>query len=253
MSHTFAELVNEAQQAPINGWDFSWFKGRATEQRPSWGYSRLLAERLPTVDSALDLQTGGGEMLAGMPAYPRLMVATEGWAPNIAKAAALLHPRGVAVVADDPEPPLPFATESFDLVSSRHPVAVHWEEISRVLRPGGAYLAQHVGPQSVFEVVEYFLDEQPEAVRMARHPDFDVEAAKHVGLEITDLRFEKLRIEFHDIAAVIYFLRLVIWMVPGFTVEAYLPKLREMHELIRAQGPFIAHSTRFLIEARKPA
>lgn len=127
------------------------------------------------------------------------------------------------------------------MVTSRHPVTVHWKEISRVLRPGGTYLAQHVGPQSVFEVVEYFLSEQPNAVRMARHPDFDVEAAKQAGLEITDLRFEKLRIEFQDIAAVIYFLRLVIWMVPAFTVDAYLPKLREMHELILAQGPFIAH------------
>ncbi|PQZ86989.1 SAM-dependent methyltransferase [Arthrobacter sp. MYb227] len=253
MSRTFEDLVAEAQHAPIDGWDFSWFQGRATEERPSWGYSRLLAERLPAVDSALDLQTGGGEVLAGVPRYPRLMVATEGWEPNIAKATELLHPRGVEVVADDPEPPLPFADESFELVTSRHPVIVHWEEIARVLRPGGSYLAQHVGHRSVFELVEFFLGEQPEAVRLARHPDFDVKAAMEVGLEITELKCEELRIEFHDIGAVIYFLRLVIWMVPGFTVEAYVPRLREMHELIRAQGSFIAHSTRFLIGARKPA
>lgn len=253
MSRSFEELVAEAQHAPIDGWDFSWFQGRATEERPSWGYSRLLAERLPAVDAALDLQTGGGEVLAGVPHYPRLMVATEGWEPNIAKATALLHPRGVVVVANSPEPPLPFAAASFDLVISRHPVTVHWEEVARVLRPGGSYLAQHVGPHSVFELVEFFLGEQPEAVRRSRHPDFDVEAARNAGLEITDLRFEELRIEFHDIAAVIYFLRLVIWMVPGFTVEAYLPRLRQMHELICAQGSFIAYSTRFLIEARKPA
>ncbi len=41
--------------------------------------------------------------------------------------------------------------------------------------------------------------------------------AESAGLEVTDLRLESLRTEFFDIGAVIYFLRKVIWMVPGFT------------------------------------
>jgi hypothetical protein len=41
-------------------------------------------------------------------------------------------------------------------------------------------------------------------------------------------------------------------MVPGFTVEAYRDRLRELHELIEADGPFVAYSSRYLIEARKP-
>lgn len=49
----------------------------------------------------------------------------------------------------------------------------------------------------------------------------------------------------------IYFLRKVIWMVPGFTVEAYLPRLRALHGRLQ-DGPFVATTTRFLIEARKP-
>ncbi|PJT46443.1 SAM-dependent methyltransferase, partial [Streptomyces albidoflavus] len=63
----FDALVAEAEAAPVDGWDFSWFEGRATEERPSWGYQRLLAGRLadPAVRAALDLQTGGGEVLAG--------------------------------------------------------------------------------------------------------------------------------------------------------------------------------------------
>lgn len=58
--------------------------------------------------------------------------------------------------------------------------------------------------------------------------------------------------EFHDIAAVVHFLRKVVWMVPDFTVEAYRPRLRALHERIEAEGPFVAHSTRHLFEARKP-
>ncbi|KJS61920.1 class I SAM-dependent methyltransferase [Streptomyces rubellomurinus] len=252
MKRTFEDLVDEAAAAPVDGWDFSWLDGRATEQRPSWGYQRLLGERLARASAALDVQTGGGEVLAGVAdRFPRTMVATEAWPPNVARAAALLHPLGAVVVADPDEPPLPFADRSFDLVTSRHPVTVWWPEIARVLRPGGSYVAQHVGPASVFELVEYFLGPQPRA-RLGRRPEAAVEEARAAGLEVVDLRSERLRIEFRDIGAVVYFLRKVIWMVPGFTVDAHRERLRELDALIRAEGPFVAHSARFLIEARRP-
>jgi SAM-dependent methyltransferase len=154
------------------------------------------------------------------------------------------------VVADTDEPPLPFRAGTFELVISRHPVTVWWDEIARVLRPGGTYLSQQVGPASVFELVEYFLGPQPPEVRRGRHPEDARAAAERAGLEVVDLRPEQLRTEFFDIGAVIYFLRKVIWMVPGFTVEAYRPRLRELHELLQ-EGPFTATTTRFLIEARK--
>ncbi|MER6995226.1 class I SAM-dependent methyltransferase [Streptomyces sp. NPDC000410] len=252
MTRTFDHLVAEAESVSVAGWDFSWLDGRATEQRPSWGYQRLMSERLARASAALDIQTGGGEVLAGAPKLPPLMVATESWPPNVAKATRLLHPLGAVVVRDADEPPLPFGDEAFDLVTSRHPVTVWWEEIARVLRPGGTYLSQQVGPASVFELVEYFLGPQPEDVRRARHPDDASAAAQAAGLEITDLRSERLRTEFFDIGAVIYFLRKVVWMVPGFTVARYRGRLRELHDRIQADGPFVAHTTRFLIEARKP-
>ncbi|HET6857963.1 MAG TPA: methyltransferase domain-containing protein [Streptomyces sp.] len=253
MSRSFNDLVAEAEAAPVDGWDFSWLDGRATEQRPSWGYQRAMGERLAHVSAALDIQTGGGEVLAGAPKLPALMVATESWPPNVAKATALLHPLGAAVVADADEPPLPFAADAFDLVTSRHPVTVWWDEIARVLRPGGTYFSQQVGPASVFEVVEYFLGPQPDEVRRGRHPDDARRAAEAAGLEVVTLRPETLRTEFFDIGAVVYFLRKVIWMVPGFTVEQYRDRLRQLDEQIRRDGSFVAHTTRFLIEARKPA
>ncbi|MGW5469468.1 class I SAM-dependent methyltransferase [Streptomyces chartreusis] len=255
-SRPFEELLAEGAAVPTEGWDFSWFEGRATEERPSWGYAVSLADRLAGATAALDLQTGGGEVLdfalGRAPKAPVLTVATEGWPPNVAKATALLAARGVAVVASPEDAPLPFADAAFDLVTSRHPVRAHWPEIARVLRPGGTYFAQHVGPHSVFELVEYFLGPQPEEVRGGRDPERERADAEAAGLEIVDLRAEELRIEFHDIAAVVHFLRKVVWMVPGFTVEAHRPRLRDLHERIEADGPFIAHSTRHLFEARKP-
>ncbi|MFE9439446.1 methyltransferase domain-containing protein [Streptomyces sp. NPDC006602] len=254
---TFEELVAEGAAVPTEGWDFSWFEGRATEARPSWGYARSMAGRLAGATAALDLQTGGGEVLdfalgAAAPKAPTLTVATEGWPPNVAQATARLSPRGVAVVASPQDAPLPFADAAFDLVVSRHPVNPSWPEIVRVLEPGGTYFAQHVGPRSAFELVEHFLGPLSPEISANRHPDRERADAEAAGLEIVDLRAERLRMEFHDIGAVVHFLRKVVWMVPGFTVEAYEPRLRALHERIESEGPFIAHSTRHLFDARKP-
>ncbi|WP_181804240.1 class I SAM-dependent methyltransferase, partial [Streptomyces shenzhenensis] len=163
---TFEDLVAEGAAVPTEGWDFSWFEGRATEARPSWGYARAAGGRLAGATAALDIQTGGGEVFdfalgRAAPDRPRTLAATEGWPPNVTKASALLSARGVVVVASPEDAPLPFADETFDLVLSRHPVRAHWAEIARVLRPGGTYFAQHVGPASVFELVEFFLGPRP--------------------------------------------------------------------------------------------
>ncbi|GAA4616439.1 methyltransferase domain-containing protein [Actinoallomurus liliacearum] len=241
----------EAEAVSVEGWDFSWLDGRATEERPSWGYQRLMSERLASASAGLDIQTGGGEVLAEAPVFPATMVATESWPPNVAKATRLLHPRGVVVVAAPDEPPLPFADAAFDLVTSRHPATVWWGEIARVLRSGGTYLAQHVGPETSWELVEYFLGPQPES-RHRRHPDLETAEARAAGLEVVDVRMERLRMEFFDVGAIIYFLRKVLWTVPGFTVEEYRDRLLELHRHIDERGAFIAHSTRTLIEARKP-
>jgi SAM-dependent methyltransferase len=252
VARSFEDLVAEADSVSVDGWDFSWLAGRATEQRPSWGYQRLMGAKMARASATLDIQTGGGEVLAGVPELAPLTVATESWPPNLARATRLLHPRGVAVVADEDVPPLPFAADAFDLVVCRHPVTTWWEEIARVLQPGGTYFSQQVGPASVFELVEWLLGPQPPETRGRRDPGAARAAAQAAGLEVTDLRLESLRAEFFDIGAVVYFLRKVIWMVPGFTVERYLGSLRELHDRIQRAGPFVAHTTRFLIEARKP-
>ena len=92
MGRTFEDLVAEADSASVDGWDFSWLDGRATEERPSWGYQRLLSQRLATVSAALDIHTGGGEVLGGAGPFPPTMAAIETWPPNAALATKRLHP-----------------------------------------------------------------------------------------------------------------------------------------------------------------
>ena len=245
---------------PTEGWDFSWFEGRATEERPPWGYARVLGERMATLSTrpdtaALDLQTGGGEVLATVPAAPPTLVATEAWPPNLAVARRNLAPLGARVVEVAEDGDLPFGDESFDLVTSRHPVTIRWDEVARVLRHGGTYFSQDVGEGSVRELTDFMMGPRPDPAphTPTRAPRWSVAKAEAAGLGVVDVREARLRMEFLDIAAVVHFLRKVIWIVPGFTVEAYRDRLRALHDQIEADGPFVAHSTRFLFDARKPA
>ena len=234
----------------MSGWNFDWLRGRATEDRPPWGYSRLLAARLAHVVSGLDIDTGGGEIIAEAPRLPPRMVVTEGWHPNAERAHRLLSPRGVDVVVVEQGKPLPFPDAAFELVSSRHPVDPDWHEIARVLVPEGTYLAQHVGPASAFELIEWFRGPLT-LERLSRDPEREATAAQSAGLRIVDLRTARCRMEFFDIGAVVYILRKCVWWVPDFTIDRYRATLERLDAHIREHGAFVSHSTRTLIEAKR--
>ncbi|MEV4704064.1 class I SAM-dependent methyltransferase [Actinoplanes sp. NPDC049316] len=195
--------------------------------------------------AALDLQTGGGEVLATVPEPPRVLIAVEAWRPNVPVAARNLRPLGASVVEAGNS--LPFRDAVFDLVVSRHPVRTPWDEVARVLRPGGTFLTQQIGAGTNRELSEAMLGPLPPPE--PQHFERLVAAA---GLSLVDLRAERLRVEFFDVAAVAYFLRKVVWTVPGFSIERFRPRLREVHDRIGRDGVFRSYSRRVLVEAVKP-
>jgi SAM-dependent methyltransferase len=252
--HDFDALVTEAEQAPIDAWDFTWLDGRAVEERPSWRYFDRVAERAGSVSALLEAQAGIGAMVGNLPALPALAVATEGYPPSVAAAAPRLAARGVhLVVTSQTRAALPLREASFDLVISRHPVEPWWAEIARVLRPGGTYFAQHVGPSSLRTLSERLMGPWPTASTHARDPQAERRAAEDAGLEVRTMQLERPRTAFHDIGAVVYFLRLVPWIVPGFTVEGHRTALRELHADIERDGSFETTASRTLVEVVKPA
>lgn len=240
----FDELVAEAEAAPIVGWDFTWLEGRAVEARPSWHFREKVARRAATANAMLELSCGDGALVASLPHKPPLVVATEGYPPN-----ATIAGGRIDNLVETRDNDLPLRDESFDLVTCRHPIVAHWGEIARVLEPSGAYVAQHVGAGSGRELTNWFMGPQP--ISMARHHDRARRAATSVGFDVVDLRAEHLPMTFADVGAVIYFLRLVVWIVPDFSVERYRDRLRALHDHIEKHGPFQATSARFFIDARK--
>ncbi|GHH72282.1 class I SAM-dependent methyltransferase [Promicromonospora soli] len=251
---TFDEEIAEGLAVPTDGWDFSWFAGRATEERPGWGYVRLCGERLGQVDAVLDVDTGGGEVFAealGVASrVPGVVRATEGWAPNHELASAALEPfGGVVTLVGDDDAPLPFDDYTFGLVMSRHPVSFPYREAARVLAPGGTLLVQEVGAGSNRALYEFLMG--PQADDDAGYLDQVRAQVSEAGLDLVRLQDALTKVEFFDLAAVVHFLRKVLWTVPDFSVDKYQDRLRALHEHIVEHGSFVCHSRRTLVEARK--
>jgi hypothetical protein len=101
------------------------------------------------------------------------------------------------------------------------------------------------------ELYDFMMGPQP--ANASWSPQIAAADAAEAGLDVVDLREQALRVEFFDVGAVVYFLRKVLWTVPGFSVAGYREPLARMHEHILANGAFVCHSQRFLIEVRKPS
>ncbi len=63
----FDELVTEALTAPFSGWDFSWLDRRSWTEPLPWDYSARVAALAHSARTMLDMGTGGGEALSGLP------------------------------------------------------------------------------------------------------------------------------------------------------------------------------------------
>jgi SAM-dependent methyltransferase len=237
----YEELIAEAEGVSRVGWEFAWLDGRAVGSEPSWSYPAMARSLVRRAHSLLDLDTGGGEMLAELAPLPSPTVAVESWTPNVPVARDRLSPFGVSVLTE-----LPGGEGEFDVVLSRHgrlPAA----DIARLLAPGGTLLSQQVGSEDLAGLNRALGAPPPhpqpwnEAVAVA--------AFEQAGLEVTDVREEHPPLVFRDIGAVVYQLLAVPWQVKDFTPLRYDRELRRLDALIRTNGEFTATAHRFLIRA----
>jgi SAM-dependent methyltransferase len=246
---SYEELVSEGLDAPFQGWDFSWMRGRSDQAEPSWSYDRRARQLIGGATGLLDLCTGGGELLASFAPLPEHSVATEGWAPNVPLARDRLAPLGVQVRVPDGDE-LPAGDGEFDLVLNRHGDAPA-TEIARVLRPGGTYLMQGVGSDNLADL-NRALGAPNGDYAATSTLDATSGALRAAGLEVVDGREEMPEHVIYDVGALVYFLKAVSWQVPDFDVDRYDAELRGLDAAIRADGRVVFHDHRYLVEARKP-
>ena len=250
MNDTFKNLVQEALDQEFSGWDFSWMEGRYYESSPFWDYRQMVLDRMRLVSSMLDMGTGGGEFLASLPDLPLQTFATEYYPPNIPIATQRLTPLGVQVVPLKDEHILPFQNEMFDLVINRHEF-YELSEVWRILKPGGIFLTQQVGPRNCVQLNQYLgapLDPDTAKWSLSQEKQNFVDE----GFTVLQSHEQVLESNFYDIGAVVFYLKVIEWQIEDFSVEKYEQQLRAMHCLIEEQGAFYATEHRFLIEAQKP-
>lgn len=244
----YAELVDEALSASFSGWDFGWLEGRATSADLSWSYPALARAELTDATSLLDVDTGGGELLASLAPLPNTVIATEGWEPNLPIARDRLSPLGVDVRRHDSAAPLPLVDDEADLVLNRHG-RLEPAELARVLRPDGILLTQQVGNRNDAELNEV-LGAPPPILPGVNTLDGAVVALRGRGFEILEATEEWPEFVIHDVGALVFQLKAIPWQIRDFDVTRYEPALRALDRRIRADGPFVARSHRYLIRAR---
>lgn len=235
---------------PAEGWDFSTFGSALQTDNPPWDYGELARDVLAGAGSALDLGTGGGEILLGLgDALPPVTVATEGWEPNIEVARAALAPLDVEVVRYDSEtdPRLPFADATFDAVINRHESYVA-AEVHRVLRPGGSFLTQQVDGRSFEELQALFGGQS--AYPHITLAELGAEAAD-AGLTVEQTWDWTGTTRLADVDNLVGYARMVPWEVPeDFDVDRYATELVALHH----SGRELAFGYRlFAMRCRRPA
>ena len=245
-------------EATMTGWDFSRLDGRLRADDPPWDFEADCRTALGASRTAADLGTGGGERLLALlaalppetaPAEPgqqrRTVTATEGWEPNLPVARAALAPAGVEVLAYDSEAGdrLPFPDASLDLVMARHE-SFAATEVARCLRPGGMLLTQQVDGTEAGELREWFggAPLHPEV----RLPIMVAELAA-AGLTVDRAEDWAGTMEFCDAEALVEYLGLVPWDVPGFAVDDHLETLARFDA-----APIQVTQKRFRVTAHRP-
>jgi SAM-dependent methyltransferase len=246
------EFWQAEEQAPFAGWDFSYLAGRMIEGQPSWSYTTRAKELMTQAAAVIDLDTGGGERLLAMQsAWPAKVVATENYPSNLKLARARLEPLGVTVldVENNETKPLPFADAEFDLVLDRH-AAINVDEVARMLTPGGTFLTQQVHGLWAHDLLAAFgaTPQWPDATPARYLPWLE-----RVGMDIVMHEDWEGALAFTDVGALVYYLKAVPWLVPGFTVATHKDYLLALQRRLETDGKLVFAAKKYIIEARKPA
>jgi SAM-dependent methyltransferase len=236
------------EAAGFEGWDFAYISRRSSQGEPPWSYRDRAAELIRASQRLLDVDTGGGEMLASLAPLPPGAAAIEGYRPNVGLARARLASFGVAVEEVAPGARWPFADAAFDLILNRHG-HLNAREIARTLMRGGVFFSQQVGSDNLADLAALFAAAASPGENNLAAVSAQLEAE---GLVIVRGETWSGQQTFRDVGALVYFLKAIPWVVPGFSVKRHETVLARLQERLDAGGALAFSIRRFLVEAKRP-
>ncbi len=71
------------------------------------------------------------------------------------------------------------------------------------------------------------------------------------GLSVVDVQEWSGRLVFTDVGAIVYYLKAVPWLVPGFTVGSHTANLMALQKQILSRGELVYEARNYLMEAAK--
>jgi len=244
------EQWKQDEEAPFDGWDFSYLKGRVRQDKLPWDYSAMAKRLVKKSGSVLDMGTGGGEIFSSFAPFPKKAVATEGYMPNYWLAKKRLGPLDVRVVkfSNSLTRKMPFKDNEFRLILNRHD-AFNSQEVFRVLKEKGTFLTQQVGRGNLADLAKAFGATQK---YKGWTLDFIKRNMKEAGFEIKEARECRYKTEFKDVGAIAYFLKAITWIVPNFSVRRDLEHLIKLQKRLDSGKKLLFTEARFVIRAEKP-
>jgi len=143
--------------------------------------------------------------------------------------------------------PMPFADGEFDLVLNRH-AGFNARDVARILAPGGTFLTQQIHGLWAYDLLAVFgaKPQWPESTLGKYVPQL-----KAAGLAITNTQEWTGQLSFTDVGAIVYYLRAVPWLVPGFSVETHSQHLLTLQRQLESGERLAFVARKYLLEARK--
>jgi len=197
----------------------------------------------------LDVATGGGEVFSEiLSAYKhKKAVAIEGYKPNVSVARKNLQKCNVKVIYANETKKLPFNNGEFDLVLNRHG-GFNFKELGRIISSGGIFFTQQVDGRNLKDLMKEF----------GVKPKWEFNNLSYVrnnlkksGFEIVDEKEWNGKAIFKDVGALVYFLKVVPWIVEDFSVKKHKHILEKFQKIIEKKGKLKFTARRFLILAKK--
>ncbi len=247
----FNILIEEAEQEPFVGWDFSYITQtqRESTEPLKWSYASRVIPIMRQTKSMLDMGTGGGEFLSRLQPFPEETSATETHEQNAQIARNKLQPFGIEVYQVEPDKQLPFQDGKFNLVINRHEF-FNAVEVMRILKNNGLFITQQVGGINDMELNKYLGMNIPR-----KQKDWTLNNAvkqiKDAGFEVIEHLEDFPICRFYDVGAVVYHLKAVPWQFPDFSIKKHRDNLADIHNDIQSKGYIEVTNHRFLITARK--